>query len=100
MDGAIRLAPLLLITVVVDPAAAEPPRPSLKLQSMEVVRLDEPSRAHHDPALRPRLFQQDEEASPAWTLPFGLQPDDGDDRRVTFSVRPGRGLKARARIRF
>ena len=100
MDGAIRLAPLLLIAVAVQPAAAEPPRPGVKLQSMDSVRLNEPPPAHYDPALRHRLFQEDEESLPAWTLPFGLQSDDRGDRRVTFSVRPGRGLKAKARIRF
>ena len=100
MDGGIRLAPLLLIAVAATPAAAEPPRPSLKLQSMDSVRSHEPPPTQYDPALRHRLFQEDEEALPAWTLPFGLQSDEPDGRRVTFSVRPGRGLKAKARIRF
>ena len=99
MDSAIRLAPLLLIAVAIDPAAAEPPRPTLKLQSIESVRLSEPRAPQQDAAFRHRLFQEDEETRPAWTLPFGLQSDDSD-RRVTFSVRPGRGLKAKARIRF
>ena len=99
MDGAIRLVPLLLITVAIKPAAAEPPGPSLKVQSMDSVRSQEPSR-QQDRALRHRLFQQDEETLPAWTLPFGLQSDERDSGRVTFSVRPGRGLKAKARIRF
>ena len=100
MNGAIRLAPLLLIAVAVHPAAAEPQRPAPKLQSMDSVRFDEPPPAQYDPALRHRLFQQDEEILPAWTLPFGLQSDERDGRGVRFSVRPGRGLKAKARIRF
>jgi hypothetical protein len=98
MDGAIRLAPWLLIAIAINPASAQPPRPSLKLQSIDLVRLTERP-PQYDPALRHRLFQEDEQVSPAWTLPFGLNSDDGD-RGVTFSVRPGRGLKARARIRF
>ena len=89
----------MLIAVAIDPAMAEPPRPTLKLQSMESVRLSEPRAPQQDPAFRHRLFQEDEQTTPAWTLPFGLQSDDRD-RRVTFSVRPGRGLKAKARIRF
>ena len=96
VDGAIRLAPLLLIAVAIDPAMAEPPRPTL--QSMESVRLSEPRAPRQDPAFQHRLFQEDEQITPAWTLPFGLQSDDRD-RRVTFSVRPGRGLKAKAKIR-
>ena len=99
MDGAIRLAPLLLIAVAVEPAAAEPSNPSLTLQSIDSVRSQETPR-QQDRALRHRLFQQDEETLPAWTLPFGLQSDERDRRGVTFSVRPGRGLKAKARIRF
>jgi hypothetical protein len=99
MNGAIRVAPLLLIAVALDPAMAEPPRPTLKLQSMETVRLIEPRAPQQDPAFRHRLFQEDEQARPSWILPFGLQSDD-PDRRVTFSVRPGRGLKAKAKIRF
>ena len=98
MNGAVRLAPWLLIAVAIDAVAAQPPRPRLKLQSMELVRLNERPPQYH-PALRHRLFQEDEEIRPAWTRPFGVQPDDRD-RGVTFSVRPGRGLKARARIRF
>ena len=99
MNGAVRLAPLLLIAIAIDPAMAEPPRPSLKLRSLESVRLNEPRTPQQDPAFRHRLFQEDEQVSPAWTLPFGLQSDDRD-RGVTFSVRPGHGLKAKARIRF
>jgi hypothetical protein len=99
MDGAIRVAPLLLIAVALDPAMAEPPRPTMKLQSMESVRLSEPRAPRQDPAFRHRLFQEDEQARPTWTLPFGLESDDRD-RRVTFSLRPGRGLKAKAKIRF
>ena len=100
MEGGIRLAPLLMIAVSATPAAAEPVRPSLKLHSMDSVRFHEPPTAQYDSALRHRLFQEDEATLPAWTLPFGLQSDERDGRRVTFSVRPGRGLKAKARIRF
>jgi hypothetical protein len=89
----------MLIATAIDPAMAEPPRPTLKLQSIESVRLNEPRAPQQDPAFRHRLFQEDEQISPAWTLPFGLQSDDRDSR-VTFSVRPGHGLKAKARIRF
>ena len=99
MNGAFRLAPLVFLTAAVYPAAAEPSRPSVKLQSMESVRSSEPRAPQQDPAFRHRLLQEDELALPAWVLPFGLQSDD-PNRRVTFSVRPGRGLKAKARIRF
>jgi hypothetical protein len=99
MDGAIRVAPLLLIAVAAGPAAAEPSKPSLTLQSMDSVRSQELPRLH-DRALRHRLFKEDEENTPTWTLPLGLQSDERDNRPVTFSVRPGRGLKAVARIRF
>jgi hypothetical protein len=91
VDSAIRLAPLLLIAVAIDPAMAEPSLPTLKLQSMESVRLNEPRAQQQDPAFRHRLFQEDEQIRPTWTLPFGLQSDDRN-RGVTFSVRPGRGL--------
>ena len=89
----------MLIAVAIDPAMAQPPRTTLKLQSIESVRLNEPRAPQQDPAFRHRLFLEDEQARPAWTLPFGLQSDDRDSR-VTFSVRPGHGLKAKARIRF
>jgi hypothetical protein len=99
MDAAIRLVPWLLIAVAVEPAAAEPLHPATKLQSLDSVRSQELP-PQQDRAFRHRLFQEDEEIKPAWTLPFGLQANERDDRRVTFSVRPGRGLKAKARIRF
>jgi hypothetical protein len=100
MNGAIRFAPLILLTAAVHPAAAQPPRASLKLQSIDAVRISEPPATQLDAKMRHRLFQQDEETLPAWTLPFGLQSDGRERGGVTFSVRPGRGLKARARIRF
>jgi hypothetical protein len=89
----------MLIAVAIDPAMAEPPHTTLKLHSIESVRLNEPRSPQQNPAFRHRLFQEDEQSRPAWTLPFGLESDDRD-RRVTFSVRPGHGLKAKARIRF
>ena len=99
MDGAIRVAPLLLIAIAIDPAAAEPVRPAIKLQSIDAVRFSEPPSPRNDPALRLRLFQDDAEIVPAWNLPFGSQ--SGLERGgVRFSVRPGRGLKATAKIRF
>ena len=99
MDGAIRLAPLLLIAVALDPAAAEPLKPSIKLQSMDAVRFSEPPSPRNDPALRLRLFQDDSDVIPAWTLPFGSQ-SEREPGGVRFSVRPGHGLKATAKIRF
>ena len=99
MDRAIRLAPLLLIAVALDPAAAEPPSTAIKLQSIDAVRFSEPPSPRNDPALRLRLFQDDSEMLPAWNLPFGSQ--SGLERGgVRFSVRPGKGLKATAKIRF
>ena len=100
MADALRLAPLLLVAIALEPASAEPPQPGPQLQSVKAVPLSEPAPRGGDPAMRHRLFQEDEEFLPAWTLPFGLQSNERDERRVTFSVRPGRGLKARARIRF
>ena len=99
MDGAVRLAPLLLIAVALDPAAAEPQKPALKLQSIEAVRFSEPPSPNNDPALRLRLFRDDAEIMPAWTLPFGSQ-SERERGGIRFSVRPGRGLKATAKIRF
>ena len=99
MNGAIRVAPLLLIAVALDPAAAEPMRSAIKLQSIDAVRFSEPPSPRNDPALRLRLFQDDADIVPAWTLPFGAQ--SGLERGgVRFSVRPGHGLKASAKVRF
>jgi hypothetical protein len=99
MNGAIRVAPLLMIAVALDPAMAEPPRPTLKLQSIDAVRFSEPPSPRNDPALRLRLFQDDSEIGPAWNLPFGSQ-SERERGGVRFSVRPGRGLKATAKVRF
>ena len=99
MDRAVRLAPLLLIAVALDPAAAEPPKPTTKLQSIDAVRISEPPSPRNDPALRLRLFQDDSEILPAWTLPFGSQ-SARERGGVRFSVRPGKGLKATAKVRF
>ena len=100
MADAVRLAPLLLIAVAIEPATAEPLKPNLKLQSIDAVRFHEPPSPTNDPALRLRLFPADEQILPAWTLPFGNRTDDRDRRGMTFSVRPGRGLKATAKLRF
>ena|SRR5688572_2046403 len=100
MADALRLAPLLLLAFAIEPAAAEPLRPSVKLQSIDAVRFHEPPSPTNDPALRLRLFPGDEQVLPAWSLPFGTRADDRDRRGMTFSVRPGRGLKATAKIRF
>ncbi len=101
MTDALRLAPLLLAAVAIHPAAAaEPVPPGPRLQSIDSVRFAEPLSPRTDPALRLRLFGDDEEVLPAWTLPFGTQADQRDRRGVSFSVRPGKGLKARAKIRF
>ena len=99
MDSAIRLAPLLLIAVAAEPTAAEPPKPAIKLQSIDAVRFSEPPSPRNDPALRLRLFQDDSDIEPAWTLPFGSQ-SESERGGVQFSVRPGRGLKATAKVRF
>ena len=100
MANALHLAPLLLVTIAFEPASAEPAKPSLKLQSIDAVRFSEPATFRRDPALRLQLSREDEEMMPGWTLPFVSQEDDRGRRGVTFSVRPGRGLKARAKIRF
>ena len=100
MADGLRFAPLLLVAIAVGPASAEPSQPSLQLQSVKAVAFSEPPSTSRDRAMRHRLFQNDDEVVPGWSLPFGLQSDERDSRRVTFSVRPGRGLKARARIRF
>jgi hypothetical protein len=98
MADALRLAPWLLIAVAAAPAAAEPHMPRLKFQSVEAGNFDRPARARHDPVLGRRLLE--EEATPAWTLPFGARGDERDSRGVSFSVRPHHGLKAMAKIRF
>jgi hypothetical protein len=89
----------MLIAVAIDPAMAEPLKPSIKLQSIDAVRFGEPPSARNDPALRLRLFQDDGDIMPAWNLPFGSQPAR-ERGGVQFSVRPGRGLKATAKVRF
>jgi hypothetical protein len=99
MNGAIRVAPMLLIAVAIDPAAAEPVRPAINLQSIDAVRFSEPPSPRNDPALRLRLFQDDAEIMPAWNLPFGSQ-SERERGGVRFSVRPGKGLKATAKVRF
>ena len=100
MAAAFRLVPLLLIAVAVEPAAAEPLKPGLKLQSIDSVRFHEPPSPRNNPALRHRLFPEDEDSLPSWTLPFGAGADERDRRGLSFRVRPGRGLKATAKIRF
>ena len=100
MADALRLLPVLLIAVAVDSAAAQPMGPSARPQSVDKVRIDEPAWKWRHPVLEHHRFQEDSENLPAWTLPFGGGADEGDRRAVTFSVRPGRGLKARAKIRF
>lgn len=100
MADAIRFAPLLFVAVAADPTAAEPVGSNMKLQSFEAVRLHEPPSPRNDPALRLRLFPGDETIVPTWTLPFGTQADQRERGGVSFSIRPGRGVKASAKIRF
>ena len=100
MADALRLAPLLLVAMAFEPASAEPVKPGLKLQSLDAVRFSEPATFRKDPVLRLQLSREDEDMMPGWTLPFVSQEDDRSRRGVTFSVRPGRGLKARAKFRF
>jgi hypothetical protein len=88
----------MLIAVAIDPAMAEPLKPTIKLQSIDAVRLSEPPSPRNDPALRLRLFQDDSDIAPAWNLPFGSSKRERGG--VRFSVRPGRGLKATAKVRF
>ena len=103
MADALRFSPLLMVlmmVIAVDGAAAAPVRPGLNLQSMDSVRFDEPAWTWRDPVLGRRLFQDDVETLPSWSLPFGNRADDRDRRGFQFSVRPGRGLKATAKLRF
>ena len=100
MADAMRLAPLLLIAVAIEPAAAQSTIASIKLQSADPVRFVEPSRPRHDPLAGFRLFREDRETLPAWVLPFGSRASDRDRRGLSFSVRPGRRLKATAKLRF
>ena len=99
VDRAIRLSPLLLIAIAIEPAMAQPLKPAINLQSIDAVRLTEPPSPRNDPALRLRLFQDDSDMVPAWNLPFGSQ-SERESGGVRFSVRPGRGLKATAKVRF
>ena len=100
MADALRFAPWLLIAVAVDPAAAAPPTPKLSLQSMQSAVPEEPVRDQRAPVLGPRLFQFDHERLPDWSLPFGPGAGEPGRRGFTFGIRPGRGLKATAKLRF
>jgi hypothetical protein len=106
MADILRLAPwlliVLLIAVAAAPAAAEPRMGGLKLQSVETGNFDRPARSRHDPVLGPVLNRRflPEEATSSWTLPFGPRANERDRRGLSFSVRPGHGLKAMAKIRF
>ena len=102
MADALRLAPclliLLLIAVAAAPAAAEPHMPRLKFEPVAAGNFDRPAWARHDPVLGRRLLQ--DEISPTWTLPFGPRASERERRGLSFSVRPSHGLKAMAKIRF
>jgi len=98
MADALRLAPWLLIAIAVDPAAAQPRMSNLKLHSVEAIRFVEPARPRHDPLLGRHLFE--EETLPSWGFPFGSRADERDRRGLSFSVRPGRRVKATAKLRF
>ena len=100
MADAFRLVPWLLIAVAADPATAQSTIATLKMQSAEAVRSDEQSRTRHDPLVGFRLFQDDRESLPMWSFPLGARGDQRDKRGMSFSVRPGRGVKATARLRF
>ena len=100
MADALRFAPWLLIAVSAGPAAAQSHIPRLKLQSNEIVRAEPIPELPRAPLLGPRFFDDDREAGPSWYLPFGPRADDRDRRGFSFSVRPGRGIKATARLRF
>ena len=100
MADALRFAPWLLIAVAVDPAAAGPPTPKLSLQSLHSIAPDEPVRGRREPILGQRMVHYEREALPDWTLPFGPGANDPGRRGFSFGIRPGRGIKARARIRF
>ena len=100
MADAMRLAPFLLIAVAVDPAVAQSTIASVKLQPADAVRFVEPSPSMHDPLAGFRLFREDRETLPAWVLPFGSRASERERRGLSFSVRPGRRLKATAKLRF
>ena len=99
MAAALRLAPWLLIAVAAEPAAAQTQAPRLKLQSLDVTGPNEPARAQHEPLFKQR-FDYERETLPDWTFPFGTRADERGRRGVSFGIRPGRGVKATARIRF
>jgi hypothetical protein len=110
MADILRLAPclliVLLIAVAAAPAAAEPRMGGLKLQSVGTGNFDRPARSRHDPVLGPVLSRRFllEEATPTWTLPFGPRASERAEERgrrgLSFSVRPGHGLKGMAKLRF
>ena len=100
MDNGLRYATVLLIAFAADGVSAESRGPGLKLQSMESVRFDEPAWTWRDPVLGWRLFQDDTEIVPSWNLPLGSRSNERDRRGIRFGVRPGRGLKGTAKIRF
>jgi hypothetical protein len=98
MAALLRLACCLSIAVAAAPAAAELRIPRLTLQSVESGRVDALPRA--EPFARLRQFEEDSAMLPVWTLPFGAGADARKRRGVSFGIRPHRGLKATAKLRF
>jgi hypothetical protein len=100
MADALRFAPWLLIAVAAGPAAAQSHIPRLKLQSVDPVRAEPIPELPRAPLHGPRFFEEQRDALPSWNLPFAPSAADRDRRGFSFSVRPGRGIKATARLRF
>jgi hypothetical protein len=98
MTAVLRLGPWLLIAAAMKPAAAEPPALALQLHPPEPKGVERPTPLPSDPIIGLRLLQEQSEAWPMWVLT--PRDDDRGRRGLSFGVRPGRGLKATAKIRF
>ena len=97
MTAALRLAPWLTIAVAMDAAAAQPPAPALKLHSADPRAFAQPAPGNNAPIIGPR-FLEEQDAWPAWIIT--PRANERGRRGWSFGVKPGRGLKATAKVRF
>ena len=98
MADALRFAIWLPVAVAAAPATAEPQGPTLPLSSTEALHDDPRTRSMPRPIIGLRQLQEQDEVWPVWTI--SPRAADRGRRGWSFGVRPGRGLKAAAKLRF
>ena len=98
MAIALRFAPMLLIAAAVEPAAAQSQARERALFPFVSSRLEPVAGTSPERIARDRLLREQEEARPAWT--FGFPSAERRRSGWSFGVRPGRGLKGSAKLRF